>query len=233
MLVLGCVVALIWDNLLMKMDKPKNGWKQDPDAVKADILHVATEVFAANGLSGARVDEIAARTKTSKRMIYYYFGDKQGLYIRALEAAYAKVRKGEEKLDLRGLGPEEVLARLVAFTFDHHRRNPDFIRLVMIENIHQAEHLKGSDLIRTLNRPTIERLADVIARGQVKGVFRPDLDPVALHWQISALSFFNVSNRPTFSALYGGALFGRAGQASLREQATQMILSYAKDVSSR
>ena len=113
----------------MTTDAERRGWTQNPEAVKQDILAVALEEFAANGLSGTRVDAIASRTRTSKRMIYYYFKDKLGLYTQALEAAYLKVREGEASLDLDHLPPQEALARLVAFTFDHHRKNPDFIRM--------------------------------------------------------------------------------------------------------
>lgn len=210
-------------------EKPKSGWKQDPEAVQADILRIATELFAQNGLSGTRIDEIASRTRTSKRMIYYYFGDKEGLYAKALEAAYAKVREGERRLKLEGLPPDQALANLVAFTFDHHRRHPDFIRLVMIENVHHADYLVKSDVIRSLNETAIARLTDIIGRGERMGLFRPGLDPVALHWQISALSFFNVSNRPTFSALFGGGLFTRTGQVELRDRVVEMVLAFVKE----
>ncbi|SER87285.1 DNA-binding transcriptional regulator, AcrR family [Tranquillimonas rosea] len=203
----------------------RRGWRQNPDAVKRDILTVAVEEFAAHGLSGARIHSIAARTRTSKRMIYYYFGDKQGLYVRALEKAYAKVREGESALDLGQLAPRAALARLVAFTFDHHRSHPEFIRMVMIENIHHAENLAGSDVLRRLNLSAIEKLEDICRRGEAEGVFRPGLDPVALHWQISAASFFNVSNRPTFSAIFGDRMFSDDAQATLRDQVVEAILA--------
>lgn len=122
----------------------RRGWKQDPAGVQSNILAVASTEFAAKGLSGARIDEIAAKTRTSKRMIYYYFGDKEGLFRRVLEEAYQKVREGEQKLNLEHLPPVEALTRLVEFTFDHHSSNPDFIRLVMIENIHHGAHLDQS-----------------------------------------------------------------------------------------
>lgn len=209
----------------MTADTERRGWTQNPDGVKKDILSVAVSEFAANGLSGTRVDTIAARTRSSKRMIYYYFGDKLGLYTRALEAAYLKVRKGEASLDLDHLPPNEALARLVAFTFDHHRKNPDFIRMVMIENIHNAEHLAASQVIRDMNVAAIDKLAAICRRGQDAGVFRAGLDPLALHWQISAISFFNVSNRPTFSAIFGGELFEEDAQQRIRQQAVETILS--------
>ncbi|WP_372604978.1 TetR/AcrR family transcriptional regulator [Actibacterium sp.] len=215
-------------NSLKEQEKQKGSWKQNPEAVQRDILRIATEEFSKNGLSGARIDEIAAKTKTSKRMIYYYFGDKETLYTRALEAAYAKVREGERKLDLADLPPDQALGRLVAFTFDHHRRNPDFIRMVMIENVHHAEYLAQSKVLRDVNVTAIDRLADIIARGEASGLFRPGLNATELHWQISALSFFNVSNKPTFSALYGGELYTRNGQQALRDNAVEMILSYVR-----
>lgn len=212
-----------------KINKSTESARRDPEGVRNDILTTASEVFAESGLSGARVDEIAARTRTSKRMIYYYFGDKDGLYKACLEAAYAKVREGESALDLSGLSPDAALARIVAFTFDHHRQNPDFIRLVMIENIHDAGYLTTSEMIQSQNNTAIEKLSDIIQRGQRLGIFRADLDPVELHWHISALSFFNVSNKPTFSALFGGAIYSEAGQASLRDQAVEMILRYVQN----
>lgn len=205
----------------------RRGWTQNPEAVKQDIVLVAISEFAANGLSGARVDTIASRTRTSKRMIYYYFGDKLGLYTNALEAAYLKVREGESSLDLDHLSPQEALAELVAFTFDHHRKNPDFIRMVMIENIHNAENITASQVIRDMNMTAIDKLARICKRGQEAGVFRDTLDPVALHWQVSAASFFNVSNRPTFSAIFGGDLFEENAQEAIRQQTVESILAIA------
>lgn len=213
------------NTLSNKEKKPKN-WKQNPEAVKRDILKAAMKIFALHGLSGARIDEIAAETKTSKRMIYYYFGDKERLYAQTLEMAYATVRDGEKKLDLAGLPPSEALAKLVGFTFDHHRKHPDFIRMVMIENIHHADYLVKSNIIRDLNSGAIESLTEIIKRGEETGEFRAGLDPVSLHWQISAMSFFNVSNKPTFSALFGAAFFAKNQQAELREQIVHMILSH-------
>ncbi len=199
-------------------------WKQNPEAVQANILRVAREEFAKNGLSGTRVNDIAARTETSKRMIYYYFGDKAGLYRRALEAAYREVRAGEQELDLEGLAPEAALRRLIEFTFDHHRRNPEFIRLVMIENIHHGSCLSQSEVIRDLNSGAIDRLERVLDRGRRTGAFRSDADPLVVHWQISALSFFNVSNETTFSVIFGDGLSKPEGQERLRRWVAESIL---------
>ncbi|SDY10200.1 TetR/AcrR family transcriptional regulator [Citreimonas salinaria] len=203
----------------------RSGWKQNPEAVQANILRVAHAVFAAQGLSGARVAEIAERTETSKRMIYYYFGDKEGLYLRTLEEAYREVRERERALDLGGLAPLEALRRLIGFTFDHHRSNPDFIRLVMIENVHGARYLERSEAIGKVNEDAIRTLADIVARGRADGTFRPDTDPLVLHWQISAQSFFNVSNRHTFTRSFGDALVTDAGQDRVRRAVVRSILA--------
>jgi AcrR family transcriptional regulator len=200
--------------------------KRDPEGVRRDILFVAMEEFSQNGLSGARIDEIAARTRTSKRMIYYYFGDKEGLYQNVLEQAYGKVRGGESELELEGLDPVAALVKLCRFTFDHHSRNPAFIRMVMIENIHHGRHMQHSSTIRDLNRPAIHALENVLKRGQDSGVFRPDIDALELHWQISALSFFNVSNAATFSFIFGDDLFKTDGQETLSRHVADMVLRY-------
>ncbi|MCH8467848.1 MAG: TetR family transcriptional regulator [Roseinatronobacter sp.] len=201
-------------------------WKQNPEAVQANILAVATEEFAEHGLAGARMDEIAARTRTSKRMIYYYFTDKETLYQRVLENAYRKVRMEEAALELASLSPPDALRRLVEFTFDHHCANEVFIRLVMIENIHKAKHLSGSELIAHVNASAIDSLAQICDRGRAKGSLRADISPLELHWQISALCFFNVSNRFTFGKNFGPELFEASGQQRLRTIIADTILTF-------
>lgn len=199
---------------------------QDPEGTRQNIIEVASEEFALNGLSGARIDEIAARTRASKRMIYYYFGDKEGLYLAVLENAYRTVREGEAQLDIGGLSPIEALRRLVEFTFDHHHRHEDFIRMVMIENIHHADYLEKSKVIRQLNVTAIGTIEALYERGVADGLFRPGLDPLELHWQVSALCFFNVSNRATFSKLFGRDLSTASAQASLKRNAVDMVLRH-------
>ena len=199
---------------------------QDPEGTRRNILDIASEEFALNGLSGARIDEIAARTRSSKRMIYYYFGDKEGLYIRALENAYRLVREGEAKLDTEGLPPLDALRRLVEFTFDHHHQHEEFIRMVMIENIHHGEYLERSEVIRDLNVTAIDHIARIYQRGLAEGLFREGIDPVELHWQVSALCFFNVSNRATFSKIFGRDFGSEEALARLRRNAVDMVLRF-------
>ncbi|OYY52177.1 MAG: TetR family transcriptional regulator [Polaromonas sp. 39-63-203] len=194
----------------------------------AGILDVATKEFAEKGLSGARIDEIAAATQTSKRMIYYYFGSKEGLYVAVLEESYRRMRAIEGALHLEDLAPEAALRRLVEFTFDHHQGNPDYIRLVMTENMERGAYLAQSKIIRELNVPAIEAIRKLYERGVATGVFRPGLDPIDIHASISALTFFNVSNQHTF-----GLIFKHDGQlpdatAARRHSIVELIARFLR-----
>lgn len=202
----------------------KTSWKKDPQAVKTDILSVATDEFAARGLSGANINEIARKTSTSKRMIYYYFGDKEGLYQHVLEGIYSALRDTEKALHVADLEPVAALKKLTEATFDSHVANPNFIRLVMIENIHNATYIKKSKIIPKLNRSIIDKLADVCARGKAQGVFRSDADPLELHWMTTSASFYNVSNRATFSNSFGDAFYTAQGQKRIRQRVLDMVL---------
>ena len=205
---------------------PSPGRINDPEGTKRNIIEVATREFAENGLAGARIDEIAAKTKSSKRMIYYYFGDKERLYLKVLEEAYSKVRATEAKLDLQDLAPRQALEKLVGFTFDHHNSHEAFIRLVMIENIHHGEFVAKSQVIQKLNVTAIDTVREIYRRGLKSGVFRPGLDPIEVHWQISALCFFNVSNRATFSKIFKRDLGSKKSLASLRESVIEMVIRH-------
>ena len=203
----------------------KSNWKQDPERVKSDILHTATEVFAARGLSGARVDEIVRKTNTSKRMLYYYFGDKNGLYLSVLEAAYARLRSGESELNLEKLKPMAALRQLVGFTFEYHRDNPAYVRLIQVENIHHAENLERSERIAQLNLSAIDNIKKLCARGIESGQFKADITPVQLHWLITSACFFNVSNSATFQHLYGDELYTDDGQIALKNLVINTVVA--------
>ena len=200
----------------------------DPDRTVADILDVATREFAEKGLAGARIDVIAEAMRTSKRMIYYYFGSKEALYIAVLEEAYRRMRHIEAGLHLDDLLPEDALRKLVGFTVDYQRANPDFIRLVMTENIHRGEYLAQSKLIHDLNVPAIEGLQRVYERGVAAGVFRAGLDPIDLHMSISALSVFNVANKHTFSLIFQRNLDTAAAMHARRDNIVEMLVRFVR-----
>ena len=200
----------------------------DPERTKANILAVAEQEFGEKGLAGARIDEIAAATQTSKRMIYYYFGSKEGLYLAVLEESYRKIRQEETDLHLEDLEPEAALKRLVGFTFDRHLRNESYVRIVMSENIHRGQFLRQSQYIQDLNLPAIDAIRDLYQRGVASGVFRPGLDLIDIHASISALSFFNVSNRHTFGLIFKQDTQDPGYLAHRRECVIDMVWRYLR-----
>lgn len=209
-----------------KNKSKRQSWKQDPETVKANIIKVATKEISTNGLAGSRINIIAEQSDTSKRMIYYYFGDKEGLYQTVLESVYESIRKKEDELRLDHLTPLEALEELIEFTFLHHKNNPDFIRLIMNENFHEAKYLKLSKTIRELNKPAVKRVEDIYTRGVLSGDFRKELKPIEIHWQISALSFFNIANRSTFSIAFDYDSGSKENEASLIKNIKESILRF-------
>jgi AcrR family transcriptional regulator len=205
--------------------------RRDPQATRRNILEIATEEFADKGFSGARVDDIAARTDTSKRMIYYYFGDKEGLFVAVIEQAYGRIRQIEASLKLDHLEPESALRTLVGFTFDYQNANEGFIRLVMVENIHRGVHLARSGSLAELNFPVIATVRDIYQRGRTAGLFRDGIDEIDLHMSISALCFFNVANRATFSRIFLREMASPEALARRREIVIDTILRYVRRAS--
>ena len=202
------------------------GRLRDAARTKAEILDVATKEFARAWYAGARVDEIAARTRTTKRMIYYYFGGKEQLYIAVLEKAYGLIRALEQRLDVEHLDPVEAIRELAGLTFDHHESHPDFIRLVSIENIHRAQHLARSTVLTGLANPAIGVLDAILIRGREAGVFRDDVDALDVHQVISAYCVFRTANRHTFGAIFGRDMLDPARRDHQRRVLGDLVVAF-------
>jgi AcrR family transcriptional regulator len=203
------------------MRKPK-----DPEANRARIVQAAIDEFASRGFKGASMDAIAARTHTTRALINYYFGSKEKLYIAVLEQVYGEIRDAEAKLDLEHLEPLAAIRRIVEFTYHYYLEHEGFVRIVVAENQARGRHLKKSKAMRTLNRPIIDRLAEVIARGQREGRFRKGVDPVEIHKAIAALGMFNVTNRYTFGAIFQREMGSKGDVKRRREIVADIIISY-------
>lgn len=197
-----------------------------PEETRDNILKVATQEFADKGLSGARIDEIADKTNSSKRMIYYYFGGKEELYRAVLAKAYSHIREREAERRFEALPADEALRAHVEHTFDYHASHPDFVRLVMNENIHHGLHIAHVPGIKERNRSVIASLKAIIDKGVADGVFKKGIDPVDLHMSISALCFYNVSNRATFAANFGVDMAAAKTLRKRRAQIADIILAW-------
>ena len=207
-------------------DALRKSRKNNPEKTRENILQEAIVEFVQQGLSGARVDAIAERIHTSKRMIYYYFGSKEQLYVEVLEKLYGDIRNTESRMNLTALEPREAIRRLVEFTFDHHDQNVDFVRIVSIENIHNAEYVKRSDAIKAMNNNILEALGATLRRGAEMGLFREGLVPLDVHLLINSFCFYRVSNRHTFGEIFQIELSDEAVKQRHREMICESVLRY-------
>src|SRR5215510_6399618 len=199
--------------------------RRDPDRTRESILAAAQHEFAAKGLSGGRVDAIARRAGANKRMIYHYFGNKDGLYLAALERVYEGLRGSERTLNLDHLAPALAIKRLVEFNFDYSRKHPELISLINSENLHRARHLARSKKVRQLHSPFVKLIGDILRRGVADGVFRPGLDPVNVYITIAAVGYFYLSNNWTLSAIFGRDLGTPAANRQRKRHNVDVILS--------
>jgi AcrR family transcriptional regulator len=197
---------------------------RDAERTRSEILAVATREFADRGFAGARVDEIAASTRTTKRMLYYYFDDKRGLYMAALRAAYQRIRAAEQAIQVDDLEPIDAIRRIAELTFDHHEAHPEFIRMVSIENLHQAEHLQALGDVDDLGSPALELLERLLARGRETGAFGAGVDAIDVHMVISAFCVFRVSNRYTFGTIVGRDPLDPATRDAQRRRLGDMVV---------
>lgn len=160
------------------------------------------EEFATRGLPHARIEDIADRAGANRRMIYYYFGSKEGLYLEALEAVYAQLVEEERKIDVEKLDPVDAIAELVRLKIEHYTNYPHFITFLNMENLYQARHLKKSKRIAEFKTPFTQIIARVLERGQRDGLFRQGVDPVDLYISICALGYLYFSNRYTLGVIF-------------------------------
>lgn len=199
---------------------------RDADRTQQAILQAASDEFSDAGLGGARMEKIAERAGVNKRLLYYYFGSKDDLFLAVLEKTYADIRKAEMELRLENLDPATAIKRLVEFTWDYYLATPQFLALLNSENLHKAAHLKRSAQIRELNSPLIQLLSDVLQRGQHSNLFRGGVDPVQLYISIASLCYFYLSNNPTLSTIFGRDLRTPTALAERLSHVTEVVLGY-------
>ena len=199
---------------------------RDAERTQHAILRAAIEEFAERGLGGARVDSIAERAGINKRLIYYYFGSKDALFLAVLEDTYLHIREAEKKLRLSDMPPAEAVRTLTVFTWNYYLENPQFLTLLNSENLHRASHLERSSRIRELNSPLIRTLGEILERGRVEGIFRGGVDAVQLYISIAGLSYFYLSNNHTLSAIFGRNLMSPKALNERLSHICEVILGY-------
>lgn len=201
---------------------------RDPGLTRARILAAAKSEFARAGLGGARVDRIAALAGANKRMLYYYFGNKDELFRAVLEATYEHIRESEKALRLEAVAPPEAIRRLVAFTWHYFLEHPEFLSLLNSENLHRAEHLKQSTKVRRMHSPLVAMIRAILDRGRRSGEFRDGVDAMQLYISIAGLAFFYLGNNYTLSAIFGRDLKARKARDARLAHMTELVLGYLR-----
>jgi AcrR family transcriptional regulator len=199
--------------------------RRDPRRNQKRILDAALEEFSRFGLGGARVDRIAVRSGANKRMLYYYFGSKENLFLAVLEDSYARIRTAEKALDLEHADPREALKRLIDFTWRYYLEHPEFMTLLNSENLHKGRHVRRSRRVLEMHSPLVETLRGILRRGEKAGLFRSGVDPVQLYISIAGEGYFYLSNRYTLSRIFDRDLMERRALASRARHNADMILN--------
>jgi TetR/AcrR family transcriptional regulator len=206
---------------------PSQFKRRDAVVTRARILQAAMREFAAKGLD-ARIEDIADAAGANRRMAYYYFGSKEGLYLAALEATYLELVQVEQKIDVEKLGPLEAIAALVAAKFEHYVKYPHYVEFVKIENLYKARHLKTSKRIAELRAPLISIIEKILRRGQASGVLRRGVHPLDLYISICALGFFVFSNKHTLRTIFNADLTSPRALVRRRGVIIDMITTYLR-----
>ena len=217
-------MSTIWLEMAKSKSNGKTPQRRDPVGTRQRLLTAARREFGRSGLSGARVDEIAARAGVNKQLVYHYFGDKDALYLAVLEWVYEEIRTQERKLNLEGLPPERAIRKLIEASFDHLSSHPDFIVLLNDENRSGARHVRGSKRLEAMHSPLVSMVSRILSEGVRAGTFRKGVDPVHLYISIAGLSYFFFSNTSTLSAIFGKDLSSAVARRARRKHVVDLVL---------
>ncbi len=198
----------------------------DEASLKDKIFFSAISLFAEFGLNGARMEQIAEKAGTTKRMVVYHFKSKEQLYVQVLEYVYTQIRGSERQLNLADLPPVEAMVALVEWTFDYHADHPDFIRIICMENMQRGRFVKESTYLREINRSALDLLEDILSRGQARQLFSKTVNARDVHRLISSFSFYHVANSYTFSNLFEEGATPAGHNDHYRKMAVEVVLRY-------
>ncbi len=208
--------------------KPKQS--RDPVRSKQAILEAANEEFYQHGFSGGRVESIAKNSKSNMRMIYHYFGDKEGLYLAVLEAAYLRLRSQESKLDLSLMTPPDAMRQLIKFTYDFFASNKDVLTLINNENTMKGRFLKQLPNVKNITLPLINAITSILKRGHRDGSFRGGVDPLQFYVSLVALSQLHILNRFTLSIIFDKDLTDSSWLKQRRSCVEDTLMAYLQDI---
>lgn len=206
--------------------KAKEVPTRNKERTRGLILAAATEEFSEKGFAGARIEKIAERSGSNKRMLYYYFQNKEELFLAVMENTYKTIRDAESELRLLDLPPIEAIRCLITFTWDYYIRHPEFLNLLNTENLYHASHIKKSKNIGFYNSKLIGTLNEILIRGQNEKLFRGGVDPLQLYISVAALSYFYLSNNDTLSTVFVRDLNTPKAKVERLQHMIDLVLGY-------
>ena len=202
--------------------------KRNADATRAKILQAALDEFSERGLPAASTDNIAERCGVNKRMIYYYFGSKEGLYLSALESVFEKLVALERQIEVEHLEPAEAIEAMINLKIDYYLENPHFVSFLAMENFYEARHLRKSKKLEMFKTPLTDVIARILKRGQNSGQFRQDVEPVDFYVSMCALCVMYFSNQHSLGVIFGRQMTSPANIERRRRTVVEFVLSYLR-----
>jgi AcrR family transcriptional regulator len=198
--------------------------EQSAQATRETLLKAAIKVFGKQGLNGARVEQISRAAKSHDRMIYYYFGSKEALFVAVIEETYRRFNEAEARLALDLSQPLRALRDVIAFMWGYYQKHPEFITLLNSENLHRGRHIGKSSKAGEYSSPALEVLSRVLGSGVQAGLFRPELRARDVYLMIASMGYFYLSNRYTLSTFLGESLEDPAALAQWQQFITDAVL---------
>jgi AcrR family transcriptional regulator len=196
--------------------------KRNPERTKGRLLKAAIHLFSARGFHGVSVDEIVGRAGTNKRMVYHYYGSKNGIYLAALVEVFSRLAKAEIQVIEETARPDEKLKHLLAANFKFLDANPEFVRLLLWENLAQGRHVgRHPELVN--KNPFMDRFRATINEGVASGMFRAPRDIKHLLINFIAICFIYYSNHYSLSISLGVDLDSPRNRALRLTQATELV----------
>jgi len=197
-------------------------------ATRDGILKAATQVFAQYGFDGGSVEKISRAAKSVDRMLYYYFGNKEGLFMAVIEDMYRQMNEAESKLDLNTDEPVQALKDVIDFVLHYYRRHPEFVTLLNTENLHMGRHIVRSERAAQYSSPAIDVIRRILETGVRQKLFRPDLVARDVYLLIVSTGYFFMSNRYTLSAFMGEDLQSPQAVQHWQDFVTDTVLRAVK-----
>jgi len=191
---------------------------------RENLLRAAIQVFSQYGYQGASVDKIAKAASSVDRMIYYYFGSKEGLFTAVIEEIYRQMNEAESRLQLDVADPVHALEEVIDFVLNYYRTHPEFITLLNTENLLQGRHISKAPHAAAYSSPAIGVIENIISNGQKNRLFKPDLNPLQVYLLIVSTGYFLMSNRFTLSAFLGFRVDSDQNSKQWKQFVTEVVL---------